>query len=389
MKDYKFLKFLKEKKIADAYQYYESCSYKIYLAELSFSALKNVVSDYQKEETAVVEKVHKDAVTKGKGSYIVHVSSVNYLGIDVSPTVIMDKLTMEIMSLLHNFFDTFAQWLNASLFAEDGLPMERVSFKKVVSKISQFSEYTGQFIDYVSSLPSKSDYHYIEDYNNTLKHRHQIYIENEFDFFAIKGSVSIPKFKKDKELHAREDALDVLRKKISFCKEALDSSRTYIERYFRQTDNQHVSHRFYNPKTYLLFESKEDYEAMRFPINHYYYIEVDGSNLLDSYQFLLVCDQMDGSPDENIEVFNSPYPIIMLREKETEKIIGILKPDDNNSVSIKDDKEIYYRKYIPQTTDYEYEMQMAICSDEIFHHYPKLSYPTAEYLLPEQEKEVE
>ena len=203
---------------------------------------------------------------------------------------------------------------------------------------------------------------------------------------ALKGNVSIPKFKKDKESHAREDVLDVLQEKISFCKEALDSSKTYIERYFRQTDNQHVSHRFYNPKTYMLFESEEDCKAMRFPINHYYYIEVDGSNLLDSYQFLLVYDQMDGSPDENIEIFNSPYPIIMLKEKETEEIIGILKPDDNNSVSIKDDKEIYYRKYIPQTTDYECEMQMAICSDETFHHYSNLSYPTVKYLLPEQEK---
>lgn len=389
MKDYKFLKFLKEKKIADSYQYYESCSYKIYLAELSFSALKNVVSDYQKEETAVVEKVYKDAVTKGKGSYTKHINSVNYLGIDVSPTVIMDKLTMEIMSLLHNFFDTFAQWLNASLFAEDGLLMEKVSFKKIVRKMPQFPEYTGQFIDYISDLPLNSDFCYIEDYNNTLKHRHQIYIENKFDFLAIKGSVTIPEFKKDEKPHAREDVLDGLQKKISFCKEVLDSSRTYIERYFSQTDNQHVSHRFYNPKTYLLFESEEDYIAMRSPINYYYYIEVDGADLLDSYQFLLVYDQMDGSLDENIEVFNSPYPIIMLKEKETKEIIGILKPDDDISVSIKDDKEIYYRKYIPQTTDYELEMYMAICSDETFHHYQNLSHPTIKYLLPDQEKESE
>ena len=34
MKDYKFMKFLKEKMIVDSYQYYEACSYKIYLSEL-------------------------------------------------------------------------------------------------------------------------------------------------------------------------------------------------------------------------------------------------------------------------------------------------------------------------------------------------------------------
>lgn len=389
MKDYKFIKFLKEKKIADSYQYYEACSYKMYLAELSFSALKNVVSDYQKKETAVIEKVYKDAVTKGKGTYTADVSSVNYLGIDVSPTVIMDKLTMEIMSLLHNFFDTFAQWLNASLFAEDGLPMERVSLTKVAGKIAQFSEYTGQFIDDVIVLPLNPDYLYIADYNNTLKHRRQIYVENKFDILAIKGSVAVPEFEKDGRPHVKEDALDVLQKKIDFCNGLLNSSKSYIESYFKLADNQHVSHRFYNPKTYLLFGSEEDYRAMRSPINHYYYVEVDGTDLLDTYQFLLVCDRMDGSSDENIELFNSPYAIIMLREKETEKIIGILKPDDDIQVSIKDEKEIYYRKYIPQTTGYEHEMYMAICQDETFHYYPYLSDITGGYNLPEQEKETD
>ncbi len=109
MKDYKFLKFLKDKKIADSYQYYEACSYKLYLAQLSLSALNNVVTDYQNKETAVTEKFYRDAAMKGKGTCSEHINSVNYLGVEASPTVIMDKLTMEIMSLLHNFFDTFAQ----------------------------------------------------------------------------------------------------------------------------------------------------------------------------------------------------------------------------------------------------------------------------------------
>lgn len=56
MTDYKFIKFLKDKKMVDAYQYYEACSYKLYLAQLSLSALNNVVADYQKKETDVAEE---------------------------------------------------------------------------------------------------------------------------------------------------------------------------------------------------------------------------------------------------------------------------------------------------------------------------------------------
>lgn len=124
---------------------------------------------------------------------------------------------------------------------------------------------------------------------------------------------------------------------------------------------------------------------MRSPVNHYHYIEVDAANILDSYQILLVCDRMDGSKDESIEMFNSPYPIIMLRDSVSEKIIGIMKPDDGLSISIKDEKEIYYRKYTPQTTGYEQEMYMAICKDESFHYYPFLSDMTGGYALPEHD----
>ena len=321
MTDYKFIKFLKDKKMVDAYQYYEACSYKLYLAQLSLSALNNVVADYQKKETDVAEEFYRDAATKGKGTYSAHTNSVNYLGVEASPTVIMDKLTMEILSLLHNFFDTFAQWLNASLFAEDGLPMERVSLTKVAGKMASFPEYTGQFITDVIALPTNQEYLYIADYNNTLKHRRQIYVENKFDILAVKGSVAVPEFEKDGRPHVKENALDLLKKKINFCSSILDDSKTYVETFFANVDNQHVAHRLYNPKTYLFFGSEEDYKAMRSPVNHYHYIEVDAANIQDSYQVLLVCDRMNGSEEESIEVFNSPYPIIMLRDSASERIV--------------------------------------------------------------------
>ena len=54
--------------------------------------LNNVVADYQKKETDVAEEFYRDAATKGKGTYSAHTNSVNYLGVEASPTVIMDKL---------------------------------------------------------------------------------------------------------------------------------------------------------------------------------------------------------------------------------------------------------------------------------------------------------
>lgn len=387
MTDYKLMKLLKDKKVADAYQYFEACAYKLYLAELSYSALEKVIAQYQANETSVVEKVFEDAFNTGKGTYKIHNNSVDYFDMEVSPTVMMDKLTMEIMSLLHNFFDTFAQWLNACLFAEDCVPMERVSLTKVINKLPEFSEYTGQFIADVSALPTSADYLYIADFNNTLKHRRQIYVENKFDIFSIKGSVCVPEFSKDGRPHVKEDALIVLRNKINYCDTLLNSSKAYVEAHYAHADNLHVMHRYYNPMTYLFFESKEDYMSIRSPKNHYYYIEVDPSSILDEYHFLLCCDRMDGYQDESIELFNSPYPIIMLREIGTQNIVGILKPVDGENRNIKEERELSYRKYFSVLTGFEHEMFVSICSDDTFHYYPYLSDMTGGYMSHDSDLE--
>lgn len=47
MTDYKLLKLLKDKKVADAYQYFEACAYKLYLARLSYYALEKIITQYQ------------------------------------------------------------------------------------------------------------------------------------------------------------------------------------------------------------------------------------------------------------------------------------------------------------------------------------------------------
>lgn len=389
MTDYKLLKLLKDKKVADAYQYFEACAYKLYLARLSYSALEKIITQYQANEKNVVEKVFEDALNTGKGTYKIHKNAVDYFGIEVSSTVMMDKLTMEIMSLLHNFFDTYAQWLNACLFAEDGVPMERVSLAKVVNKLPEFSEYTGQFIADLSALTTTDDYLYIADFNNTLKHRRQIYVENKFDIFSIQGSVCVPEFSKDGRPHVKEDALILLCKKIDYCNTLLDSSKAYIEAYYAHKDNLHVTHRYYNPMTYLFFECEEDYVRMRSPKNHYYYIEVNPSSIQDEYHFMLCCDRMDGSQDESIEVFNSPYPIIMLREIGKQNIVGVLKPVDGENRNIKEERELSYRKYFPVLSNFEHEMFASICSDDTFLYYPYLSDMTGGYMLQDGDSECD
>ena len=102
----------------------------------------------------------------------------------------------------------------------------------------------------------------------------------------------------------------------------------------------HMLHIEYNPKIYLLFNSQEDYNAMRTLKNHYYYIEVDLANMLDEYHIMLCCDRMSNPEDKSIECFNSDYPIVMLREIGTDKIVGILKRADSEVFKVNDEHKL-------------------------------------------------
>lgn len=138
---------------------------------------------------------------------------------------------------------------------------------------------------------------------------------------------------------------------MDFCKNLLDDSRCYIENYYAGANCAHTGHRIYNPKTHLVFKTEEDYRKMRSPENHYYYIEVEPTDILDEYRIMLSCDRMDDSEDESVECCNSAYPIIMLRDKNTDNIIGILKPADGDTFALNNEHELLYRKYVPMLSN--------------------------------------
>lgn len=378
MTDQEFLKLLKDKKVADSYQYYNSSRYKLALARISYEALEKVIGGFFKAGKESIQKVFADAVETGKGEYRVHSETVNYCGIEMGISTAMNKLTMEILSLLHNFFDTYAQWINAGLLGENALDMGKVSLKSVEREVAKYSEYASQFVTDFCDITNSSEYLYVSDFNNTLKHRNQIYVENSINLFTLEGSVALPDFEKDGRLHSKSEVLDILKVSLEFCEKQLFESRIFIENYYATADCLYTSHRIYNPKTYLFYASESDYKNNRSPVNHYYYVEVDPANILTEYQIMLVMDRISNESEGRIEIYNSPYSIIMLREKGGSKIVGIMKPKDGEIYKARDSHSLCYRKYVVQTSGYEREMFEAICEGE-FHYMPFLSDATIIY----------
>lgn len=250
--------------------------------------------------------------------------------------------------------------------------IKKASLFNVTNEIQKFPEFTGQFITDFKDLTTSSEFIYISDLNNTLKHRYQIYVQNKFDILKTKGDVSIPDFSKDGRVHLKKEALTTIKSDLDFCKNLLRDSKQYIEDFYAVRDCNYTGSRRYNPKTYMVFNSREDFKLLRSPQNHYYYLEVDSSNIMTEYQIMLASDRMDGTEDQSIEVYNSVYQVIMLRKTGTSEIIGILKPNDADKFAFNDEHNLIYRKYTPVLSGFESEMFKAIFEGE-FHYYPFLS----------------
>ncbi|MBR2109326.1 MAG: hypothetical protein IJ932_05200 [Ruminococcus sp.] len=374
MKNIELLKLLVDKKVADAFQFFTSCEYKLDMAKMNYDALVNLISKYQSEELDLIKQVFTDARETGTGVYKSHKNVVDFFGIKIDTTIAIEKVFYETMGLLHSFFDTFAQWINSSLFGEKALPIKKASLLNVIKRLPEYSEYSGQFIADFLDIINDDRYVFVSDYNNTQKHRYQLYVHNEVDFFALKGKVDTQCFSKDGRKHIRTDVASVVLNILDYCKALLLNSKSFIESYYNNNDCNYVEHRLYNPKTYLYFENESDYKQMKNVKNHYCYIEVNAHNVLEQYQVMLVSDHSDAdeNEDKNIEIYNSIYPIIMLKDKSNNQIIGILKPEDQEQYKFSDEHYITYRRYKSITSDYQSEMFKSVCEDD-FKCYPLLS----------------
>lgn len=332
-----------DKKVADAYQYYQAAYYKLYLANITIMALENIVNDFcSSSEDAV--KYHLNEAFKEGSRYIK--DTVDYFGIKISIADATTKLTMESISLLHSFFDIFAQWINAALLGEEALPIESVSLNKLIKKLFEYPEYRGDFLDEVTDILKQEEYLFISDFNNTMKHRTQLYTKNSIDILNVKAGIYTPKFSKNNNSYESKEIIDVLKNNLKFCQNELDNSVIFLEEYYSKNSCKYVGSRYYNPKQYIQFKTEEDYDTLRNVDQSYLFIEESPDNIKDEYQIMRYTIDEDG----NKELYNSCYKYIVL--KYDGRIWGVLCAKDQYD----NESAIVYRKYLLKTEDYANEL---------------------------------
>lgn len=369
MTNFELQKLLKEKYIIDSYQFLSTCEFKIFSSEISYKALTNIcVEQFNKFDTQR-EELFKNAFETGMGTIKAEEDEIDYFGVKVNRDVLIDKLTIEIFSTLHSFFDTYAQLLNSALFANKSLKIKDVSFTKVIDNLDSFPEYTGTFISLLKSVKQSSEFTFITDINNIVKHRFQIYTQTKFNLFDGNKNLIIPKFRKGNNVYTEKELLDIIKDCFDYCKNLLKEFVLFVESYFSLHDNNYVSNRVYNPKTQLVFDNKEDAKNLKNPMNSIHFIELDKNNLEQEYRILLL--RID-EESERIELYNSIYDLIAVKDIVSKEFIGILKPKDSETYSIDDGRITEYRKYEFISTDYDRELTIKML-DRNFQMFPLLS----------------
>lgn len=369
MTNYELISLLLNNKVVDAFQFFSTCNFKITSSKVSFKALNNLVDEYITNETKERNSMFEEVLKTGHSSLFAKTDNKDFFGQEVSRSILIDKLTIEVFSTLHSFFDTYAQWINAVLFGDLALPIKTVSLGSVISKIDQFSEYSGQFVTDFRSISISHEYKYISDINNVIKHRHQIYTKAKFNLFEGTGSVTLPAFHKDNNSYSDVEVLNIISTCINYCEKLLLDSINFVELFYSTGNNLHVSKRIYNPKTYMLFENEKDYQELKNIKNSIHFIELDQSNMQDEYQILLFSND---TTNKEISMYNSPYEIIAIKDISTNGYIGILKPLDTASYTFNDGRLLEYRKYKVYKQNFELGLVTEMLNQN-FHYYPYLS----------------
>ena len=367
MAEYDFHKLLKEKKLFDSLQFYNTCIYQLDSADISFNAMSNLFTEftnqYNEQRYGMFNKLAEEKIASWK----IPDNTVDFFGIAISRSYAINKLTGEIMSLLHNFFDVFSQWINSVLFGESALLIKKVCLKSIISMMSNFPEYSGSFISKFKLLDTNDDHNYIADYNNVSKHRYKLDSELTYDIFNGTSKATLPVFQKDNQPYNNMDLLNTLRVKIDFCKGLLSDSKQFVENYYKTAENLYVKNRIYNPATFMKYNREEDYKNNKVDY-HMYFIEVDPMNISAEYQIMLIHD--DGN---EISAYNSLYTEIALVDINNKySMVGMLTPKDSDIFTFNDAHNLRYRTYVSNTEDYLPMLYKSMWKIE-FNYYPMLS----------------
>lgn len=343
---YKYLnkehqKLLYSKKLEDSIQYLENCMDKLSMATLEYNSIEYIIENSNKNCETIRKKRDDDLKNEGKFSLTNEEASklygcISYNGSYLSTQRMIKKVLIDFFSYLHSFFDNWAQFLNVVLLANRQKNENEIQFKQINNYINKYKEYN-EIRDKISNIKKSKKFKYIEDFNNTVKHKYNIKAKYNLSMINFEPITSIPSFRKGNRIHHRKNILEWCSEVLEFVIENYYDTMELIYKILSTNNHKYTLNRVNNVKYYIKMNKNFKMEK-----GSYVYIEIDDEIKLNKPIYILI-----SKFDENNGCLlkNSDFQYILLIGK-NKNINGVLEIDTTEQLGEDLDLFVYkYKKY--------------------------------------------
>ncbi len=320
LNDPEYISNLISNKIIDVKLYYLSTYYKLNAAKTNLKIIKKIIENlrckHENKTQIDIENARKLGIFINEICVDDFFSKVDFCGEELDIDIALNKLFFESVSLIHSFFDNYAQWINLSLFGGNALKENKVSLKIICDKLEK-DEYYRSDLSFVAEIKGNDNFVLIDKLNNTIKHRFQVFPKNSIDIFNGIISQSINLFDTKSSKYIEVNCVQVIENSIMYCEELFNE-------YYLFTSKFHAS----PPDSFL--------DSVKNRLNLFV---SDGENIINNLK--------DGEiiyilPVKNFRLIE-PDSEISFKSIIPKHVSGILKKIDNNPFN----KQIpVYYKYV-------------------------------------------
>lgn len=340
-------KILYEAKVLDGLQYLQSSIKKLNMAHLELCSLRNIVKNIKES----YQEWNKELFSKGSISDF-PTCNLDYFSNVISDNFALDKVTIDFFNYIHSLFDTYAQFINVTLLANEALDKNKFYLKNLYEYLTArnlYPEITSEIEKYLND----SQFEFIEDYNNITKH--QSIISNDTKLYLNNGDLQlgIPGFEKVKNKRIRTYSYSELESKMlesyEFARSFCVTITNMIYQTLSTTPHLFNQNRIHSVHTRVQMPNPNKGIQGVIEVS----LTIDKPiNQNEAFYVLLANDS-----GEKIITFNCPYKSIVLKDT-TGNIIGMLVAEIPMDYDDTEVKLVFteYRKYLVKTENYHREL---------------------------------
>lgn len=338
--NYEYDKVLYEGKVFDSQQYLINTINKLSTMEIEYKALLNCIREMDEKSG----ERRKNIIQKMNANKTISIDelwneNIEYFGVPLPFYTVIQRIVSNFFHNAHCYFDSIAQYINASLLGRFSVKSDDVNFSSLQNHLKKnyLNEYQ-HIMKKMQEMKKSPNFTYIADFNNTVKHIQDISTIINPDNLRNGMSLKIPAFSKynrgtkKTNDYQRQDLLEKMKEILI---ELIEKGRevfTLIKQKVSSINPKFNSNRIHNLET--RYASVTGTNA----VLHLIIFRTD-NEIKHKEEFEVLQCEDDGYA---IHSSNSPYEDILIYNLNNENI-GILEAIDLESVD--SFAPSFYRKY--------------------------------------------